>query len=151
MKYVVPSPSIFVPLPFTELLIIEKRRNMNKVLIVDDFPDNIFLLQEIVELIGFSAESRENGEQAVDAVRHNNYTVVFMDIEMPVMNGFEAAEEIRTILTEPSCSVPIIAISAHSHQFFEDKLNKVGFNDYISKPYTLEKVKRSLQKLNLML
>jgi len=123
---------------------------MGKILIVDDFPDNIFLLQEIVELIGYDAESRENGEQAVDAVRNNTYDVVFMDIEMPVMNGFEATEEIRTLLVEPACKVPIVAISAHSHQFFEDKINKVGFDDYISKPYTLEKVKKSLQKLNLI-
>ncbi len=110
-----------------------------KVLIVDDFPDNVFLLEEIICSLGFVSESVINGELAVDAVRNGDFGLVFMDIEMPIMNGFEAAEEIRE-LPEPKNSVLIIAISAHSPEFFNEKVQKTGIDDYISKPYTLNKI-----------
>lgn len=122
---------------------------MKKALIVDDFPDNIFFLQEVIEVLGLEAHSVENGELAVQEVSGSNYDVVFMDIEMPVMNGFEAVEEIRK-LPSPQKNVIIIAISAHSLDFFQEKLQKTGFNDYISKPYVLQKIQRVLQKNNVL-
>lgn len=110
-----------------------------KVLIVDDFADNVFLLEEIVASLGFETDSAINGEIAVEMVKNGDYQLVLMDIEMPIMNGFEAAEEIRD-LPEPKNQTLIIAISAHSHEFFEEKIHKTGINDYISKPYTLNKI-----------
>ena len=66
---------------------------MTKVLIVDDFEDNIFLLEEILSVFKFKTFSVNNGQEAVDAVIANDYDIILMDIEMPVLNGFEAAEE----------------------------------------------------------
>ncbi len=121
-----------------------------KILIVDDFPDNVFLLEEIITNLGFEADSVSNGEQAVDAVRTGKYQLVFMDIEMPVMNGFEAAEEIRE-LPEPKNEILIIAISAHSQEFFAEKVHRTGINDYISKPYTFQKIVTVLQRNGICL
>ena len=121
-----------------------------KILIVDDFPDNVFLLEEIITNLGFEADSVSNDEQAVDAVRTGNYQLVFMDIEMPVMNGFEAAEEIRE-LPEPKNEILIIAISAHSQEFFAEKVHRTGINDYISKPYTFQKIVTVLQRNGICL
>lgn len=121
-----------------------------KILIVDDFPDNVFLLEEIITNLGFEADSVSNGEQAVDAVRTGNYQLVFMDIEMPVMNGFEAAEEIRE-LPEPKNEILIIAISAHSQEFFAEKVHRTGINDYISKPYTFQKIVTVLKRNGICL
>lgn len=112
---------------------------MKKVLIADDIADNIFLLEQILEVMDFECTSAENGEEALEAFKSKHYDVVLLDIEMPVMNGFETAEEIRA-LPAPKGSVPIIAISAHSKSFFEEKLKKAGFDDYISKPYTYDKL-----------
>jgi len=117
-----------------------------KILLVDDFPDNIFLLEEIVRSLGYAPISVTNGEEAVNAVKLDDFKLVFMDIEMPVMNGFEAAEEIRTLLPEPKNKILIIAISAHSYDFFEEKMTVSGIDDYISKPYTFSKITRVLEK-----
>ncbi len=62
---------------------------MKKALLVDDFPDNIFFLQEVIEALGFEPMSVDNGEKAVHAVKADDFAVIFMDIEMPIMNGFE--------------------------------------------------------------
>jgi CheY-like chemotaxis protein len=120
-----------------------------KVLIVDDFPDNIFLLEEIVASLGYEPVAVQNGEEAVNEVRDNDYKVVFMDIEMPIMNGFEASEEIRNELPAPKNETLIIAISAHSYDFFEEKMEKTGINDYISKPYTFNKIIKILEKYGI--
>jgi len=122
----------------------------NKVLVVDDMYSNIILLSEILKIIGYESDSRVNGQEAIDALKQIDYRIVFMDIEMPVKNGFEAAHEIRATLPDPLRNTPIIAISAHPQFFFEEKIMKFGFDDYISKPYTLGKVKAVLEKLNLM-
>lgn len=116
-----------------------------KVLIVDDFEDNIFLLEEILSALDMITTSVHNGQEAVDAVKASDFDLVLMDIEMPVMNGFEAAEEIRE-LDSPKNAVPIIAISAHNHDFFIERLDKCGINDYISKPYTLSKLNSVFSK-----
>lgn len=120
-----------------------------KILLVDDFPDNIFLLEEILGSLGYSPVAVHNGEEAVNAVKTDDFKLVFMDIEMPVMNGFEAAEEIRTLLPEPQNKVLIIAISAHSYDFFEEKMRESGIDDYISKPYTFSKITRILEKYEI--
>ncbi len=116
-----------------------------KVLIVDDFPDNVFLLEEIISSLGFESDSVNNGELAVEAVRKNDYKIVFMDIEMPIMNGFEASEEIRERPGSKS-KVLIIASWAQSREFFFDKVRKTGIDDYISKPYTQNKIVSVLQR-----
>lgn len=122
---------------------------MKKALLVDDFPDNIFFLQEVIEALGFEPMSVDNGEKAVQAVKNEDFAVIFMDIEMPIMNGFEAVEEIRKMEGLKGI-VPIVAISAHSLDFFQEKLQQTGFNDYISKPYVLQKIKRVLEKNGIM-
>lgn len=121
---------------------------MARVLVVDDFEDNIFLLEEVLSILQMEYQSVTNGQEAVIAMTESNFDIVLMDIEMPVMNGFEASEEIRS-MSSPKGDVPIIAISAHSYDFFADKLQKYGMNDYISKPYTLPKLKNLFVKYNI--
>lgn len=120
-----------------------------RVLIVDDYIDNVMLLQEIVELLDYKTEFVLNGKLAFEAVRDKDFDFVLMDIEMPVMNGFEATEEIRNTLPSPKCNIPIIAISAHSVDFFNDKLKSSGISDFVSKPYTMSKLGLVLAKMGL--
>jgi len=122
---------------------------MKKVLIADDFEDNIFLLEQILELLDYECTSVINGQEAVDEFKAGDYDLVLLDIEMPVMNGFEAAEEIKAISLHKG-QVPIIAISAHSKDFFDEKLSKSGFDDYISKPYTLEKLQERFVEIGIL-
>jgi two-component system CheB/CheR fusion protein len=122
----------------------------DKVLIVDDLPDNVFLLKEVVAFLGFKAESRKNGKEALEALTQDTYKIIFMDLEMPVMSGFEATEVIRKTLDKPLCDIPIFAISAHPRFFFDEKDRLRDFTDYVSKPYTLDKIRTILSKYNLL-
>jgi len=121
-----------------------------KVLIVDDLPDNVFLLKEVVSLLGFNAESKKNGKEALQALETTSYDIVFMDLEMPIMNGFEATEYIRTKCQPPLRDIPIFAISAHPKYFFDENNKLVNFTDYVSKPYTFVKIKTLLVKYGLL-
>lgn len=121
-----------------------------KILIVDDWPDNVFLLKEVLALMGFDCILAENGQEAVDQVKNEEFAAVFMDIEMPVMNGFEATEEIRTQLPNPKSEIPVFAISAHSHNFLEEKRKKVGITDYVAKPYTHSNIESILEKYQIL-
>ena len=102
-----------------------------KILIVEDNPLN----QRIVELLlddwGFSHEHAANGKIALEMLRHNVYDLVLMDIQMPEMDGYTAAQAIRQAL---GLQVTIIATTAHAFAGEREKCISYGMNDYISKP-----------------
>ncbi len=109
-------------------------------LIVDDYSDNRTLLKEIVGILGHEQQVVENGLLAIRALEQKHFDIILMDVEMPVMNGIEATKEIRKLMKPPKCNIPIIAISAHNAENFEERLKKAGFNGFISKPYSLDKI-----------
>lgn len=111
-----------------------------KILIVDDLILNRMLLEEALRSIGHESMQAENGEQAIEILRLNEIDVVFMDIEMPVMNGVETTEYIRTQLQEPRRSVPIIALTAHNIETFQEDFHSEFFTHILNKPYTIEKL-----------
>jgi CheY-like chemotaxis protein len=109
-------------------------------LVADDYIDNRILLKEIINILGHNCILAEDGEQACEMLKINAVDIILMDIEMPRLNGLEATHEIRAHFSSPKNQTPIIAISAHSPEHFNAKLKKTGFNDYISKPYSIEKI-----------
>ncbi len=115
-----------------------------RVLLVEDNQINQLVACEIIEAEGFLVDIAENGIQAVDAVRTKPYDVVLMDVQMPEMDGFEAA---RTIRRDPAFSnVPIIAITAHALDGDRKKCLAAGMNDYISKPIDADKLIATLNR-----
>ncbi len=117
------------------------------VLIVDDYVDNRYLLSQIADILGYKHFTAENGKKALEIFRANaSIDVIFMDIEMPVMNGFEATSDIRTTFKHPQNKVAIVAITAHNPDYFLETYKDCGFTDFISKPYTLEKVMAVVEK-----
>lgn len=115
---------------------------MNKLnfLVADDYIDNRILLKEIITILGHNCTLAEDGQEACNLLKINEFDLILMDIEMPNLNGLEATKEIRNFFSAPKNQIPIIAISAHTPEHFNDKLKKTGFNDYISKPYSIEKI-----------
>ncbi len=69
-----------------------------------------------------------------------------MDIEMPVMNGFETTQMIRTEFDSPYRNMPIIAITAHNPEEFKENHKTIGFSDIITKPYTPPKIEEIINK-----
>lgn len=80
----------------------------------------------------------DNGQIAIDMFTENNYDLILMDIQMPIMNGYEATEYIRTKFTEPKRSIPIFAMTAHAHMAKDEKFKEYGMDDCVLKPFEPE-------------
>jgi PAS domain S-box-containing protein len=102
-----------------------------KILVVEDNPVNVKFITSLFEEYNIKPELAANGKEAVEKIKQNEYDVVLMDIEMPVMNGYEAALQIRQ---ELKMNVPIIAMTAHAMAGENEKCLTAGMNGYISKP-----------------
>ena len=107
------------------------------ILIAEDDNINFMLLKKILELKNYNILRAVNGQEAVDMCRVNNgINLVFMDIKMPVMDGFDAFRIIRTFNSE----LPVIAQTAHSSIEDKEKIMQLGFTDYITKPLDKERI-----------
>jgi PAS domain S-box-containing protein len=102
-----------------------------KILVVEDIALNQLLMKTLLEDFGFEMDVAGNGKIALEKLRTTRYDIVLMDLQMPVMNGFEATEYIRN---ELHLTVPIIALTADVTTVDVEKCKAVGMNDYISKP-----------------
>jgi PAS domain S-box-containing protein len=80
----------------------------------------------------------ENGQIAIDMLTENDFDLILMDIQMPVMNGYEATEYIRTKFAEPKRSIPIFAMTAHAHMAKDQKFKEYGMDDCVLKPFEPE-------------
>ncbi|RPJ74252.1 MAG: response regulator [Alphaproteobacteria bacterium] len=111
-----------------------------RIIIADDIFTNRLLLSEIIEDLGHTYITVENGREAVNALVGNEIDVVLMDIEMPVMNGLEATKHIREKLGAPKCHTPVVALTAHNPKIFFDDYKDVGFSQLLTKPYSVKKI-----------
>lgn len=114
-----------------------------RILLVDDIEINREIALELLSDSGVTIETAENGKMAVDLFGQSApfyYDMILMDIQMPVMNGLDAAREIRKLQREDAQIVPIIAMTANA--FVEDVQNSLeaGMNAHISKPLDMEQV-----------
>lgn len=102
-----------------------------KVLVVEDIALNQLLMRTLLDEFGFTCDIASNGQIAIDKLQTNTYDIILMDLQMPIMNGFEATEYIRNKL---NLNVPIVALTADVTTVDIDKCKAVGMNDYLSKP-----------------
>ena len=118
-----------------------------KILIVDDIFTNRLLIAELLKNIGHEYAQAENGKEAIEAMNTQDFDLVLMDIEMPVMNGLETTVYIRQNFPHPKSRIPIVALTAHNpHLFFED-FGDTGFDRLLTKPYNLEKLSAIINEL----
>ena len=116
-----------------------------KILVVDDIFTNRYLLSELIKMTGNEAILSENGEEAIEILKNEEIHMVFMDIEMPVMNGIETTNYIRNELPPPLNVIPVIALTAHNPELFFEDYSDVGFDELITKPYSVEKIKEKIR------
>jgi CheY-like chemotaxis protein len=117
-----------------------------KILITDDIFTNRLLLSEIIEDLGHKHIEAENGKIAIESLMSNDdISLVLMDIEMPVMNGIEATRHIRRMLAPPKNNIPIVALTAHNPKMFFDNYKDVGFDQLLTKPYSVQKIMNMLE------
>ena len=102
-----------------------------KILVVEDVKLNQILMKIILEDFGIEVDLADNGKIAIEKLNANNYDIIFMDLQMPEMNGFEATQYIRNKMNS---QIPIIALTADVTTMDVEKCKSIGMNDYISKP-----------------
>ena len=114
-----------------------------KILVVEDNEDNREILAARLKRLGeFAIFTAGNGKEALDAAADTRPDLIFMDLRMPVMDGYQAMEELRR--TEWASAVPIVVVSAHAGEEDIKRALKIGCNDFLPKPVTED---TSLQKL----
>ncbi|WP_375057031.1 two-component sensor histidine kinase BarA [Zobellella sp. DQSA1] len=104
-----------------------------RVLAVDDNPANLKLISAMLSEQVSQVESCTNGREALNLATVNRYDIIFMDIQMPVMDGIQATREIRSH-QGPNASTPIVAVTAHAIEGERDRLLRQGMDDYLAKP-----------------
>ena len=120
-----------------------------RVLLVEDIEVNREIAKAILLEIGLDVEDASDGSDAVEMVKNsppNHYDIILMDVQMPVMNGYDATRNIRALSRPDAKTVPIVAMTANA--FEEDKENalKCGMNDHLAKPLDIPKLLETLTK-----
>jgi CheY-like chemotaxis protein len=110
-----------------------------KVLVVEDDPINMMLISEVLRNMGVEVVKAANGKEALAILAHEHPSMVFMDINMPEMDGYTATRHIRRMNTEIR-NIPIIALTADAMKEDKEKCIEVGMNNYVSKPFRLEEI-----------
>jgi CheY-like chemotaxis protein len=103
-----------------------------RVLLVEDNEINRIVLKELLEKQGIQVQIAENGVEALNNMEHNGYDCVLMDVQMPIMDGFQATRRLKEISTLKD--IPVIAMTANAMQQDRQKCLEVGMVDFISKP-----------------
>jgi PAS domain S-box-containing protein len=101
-----------------------------RVLVVDDVYDNQVLVRRFLEKAGASVDVASDGEEAVEKALHQDYDLVLMDLQMPVLDGYNATSQLR----EQGYEKPIIALTAHALRDEKNRCLKMGFNGFLTKP-----------------
>lgn len=115
-----------------------------KVLMVDDVNMNLVLGKAVFKKnFNIVFDTAENGEEAVKAAKAKNYDIIFMDIQMPIMDGLEATKKIREFNQE----TPIIAMTANAYAEHKIKAYESGMNGYITKPVSKTRIEEELLKI----
>lgn len=106
-----------------------------KILIVEDNPINQMLVANIIKRWGMDVITSNNGEECLSVLQHQSVDLILMDLQMPMMDGYEACKQIRQ--QAELASIPIIALTANNVQEDKDHCFAVGMNDFLSKPVSI--------------
>lgn len=120
-----------------------------RVLLVEDNELNIEVASELLEIVGLEVETAYNGKEAVEKVSEKPagyYDLIFMDIQMPIMNGYEATAAIRASEREDLQEIPIIAMTADAFVDDVKKSKEAGMNGHIAKPVDIAKLEKAMEE-----
>ena len=121
------------------------------ILIAEDNEINAVLLEYVLSELGVSFKRVGDGQEAVDQFTLLSPKFIFMDISMPIMNGYETTQKIRELESQNSLkATPIVALTAHALRGVKQRCIEAGMNDYITKPLALESIRRVLEEFNII-
>ncbi len=112
----------------------------SRILVVDDSADNLFLIKHLLESMGAEVTVAESVKSALSNIKFSMPNLLFTDIEMPEQSGYDLLSQLRQSQDSKNQSIPVIALTAHSHDQEVEKIKKAGFDFCLSKPVNLEKM-----------
>ena len=142
-----PSPVLEV-VPVTRYTVLEQRRRLN-ILIAEDVEVNQLLIQTILARQGHATTIVDNGAEAVETWQHrgDDFDLILMDVQMPVLDGLRATAQIRTLESGTGRRMPIVAMTAYAMSEDREMCHAAGMDDYISKPFKAAEVVELLTRL----
>jgi CheY-like chemotaxis protein len=134
--------------PEKNIIITQSDDNLpGRILVVEDNITNQFVAKSILKKLGYKADIVSSGYECIDALKQKEYCAIFMDCQMPDIDGFQTTSKIRkgeNGIKDPD--IVIIAFTAHAMEGYKDLCLKAGMNDYISKPIKISEMKRVLNQ-----
>ncbi|MCB1173703.1 MAG: response regulator [Leptospiraceae bacterium] len=119
-----------------------------RILVTEDNQINQLLAQRMLERLGHTVIMAQDGSEALTAFQNQDFDLILMDIEMPVMDGIEATRQIRALENEKSLTAtPIIAMTAHAVTDIRDQALAAGMNGYITKPINVEQIQDNIEAI----
>src|SRR5690606_4479430 len=118
-----------------------------QILVAEDVHTNQQIIVEIIRLLGHEVEIAGNGQIAVEKYLCGKFSLIFMDCQMPVMDGYTATRKIRIIEMEQNIQrVPIIALTAGSNKEDKDRCYQAGMDGYLTKPFSISDIQKNIEK-----
>ena len=118
------------------------------ILLVEDYQPNILVARTFLEQFGYTVDTAESGETAVHKAADNRYLTILMDVQMPLMDGYQATAAIRDNERRNGLqSTPIIGMTAHALQGDRERCLAAGMDEYVSKPFNPEDLRKKLELL----
>ena len=126
---------------------VEPRKIINKILVVDDNKTNRHIAKRMLDTLRLPSATCNDGAEAVELAKKESFSAFLMDIQMPIMDGILATQNIRQASLNKT--TPIIAISANCQNDMQSKFDAVGINAFLEKPYTRPQLKSMLEKFRI--
>lgn len=116
------------------------------ILLVEDNPINQKLASVLLQRLGYSVDIASDGQEGVDAANRKHYAAILMDVQMPMMNGYDATRQIREG-NGPNRMTPIIALTANAMQSDKDACREAGMNEFLTKPFNKEGLAKCIARV----
>ncbi len=117
-----------------------------KVLVAEDSSVIQNLTKKILQMQSFKISSVKNGQEVLDALQKENYDIILMDINMPVMDGMECTRNIRALPDPVKSQIPIVAITGNAPNYSIDDFKEAGINEYLPKPLNFDTLVETVKK-----
>lgn len=128
--------------------VIERAAEGKCALVVDDIPVNQKLLVLQLKRLGFATDVSNNGQEALNRLSKFDYDVVFMDCDMPVMNGYDATIAIRKLEVEGGRHIPIVAMTSYDRETDKERCLASGMDDYLTKGVNASSLSRVIERVS---
>lgn len=124
--------------------------NKSPILLAEDNVFNQKVATAMLKKLGLTVDIADNGVIALEKMSVNNYSIILLDCQMPVMNGYDMTLRIRADEKENGNHIPIIAMTAHDSPEDREYCFKIGVDGYISKPFRIEDLRKELSHWKLI-